>query len=64
VVVPLRPTEAVDKLHVAMDGTGVPTIPADAKGRAGKSPDGRARTRKVKLGWVFTTRWHRRRIRP
>src|ERR1035437_6979888 len=37
-----------------MDGTGVPTVPADTAGRAGKYPDGRARTREVKLGVPFT----------
>src|ERR1019366_7111006 len=37
-----------------MDGTGVPTVPADTAGRAGKYPDGRARTREVKLGVLFT----------
>src|ERR1035437_9737556 len=37
-----------------MDGTGVPTVPADTAGRAGKYPDGRARTREGKLGGLFT----------
>ena len=37
-----------------MDGTGVPTVPADTARRAGKYPDGRARTREVKLGVLFT----------
>ena len=51
---PLGPTTPVAKLYVAIDGTGVPTVPADTAGRAGKYPDGRARTREVKLGVLFT----------
>jgi len=53
-LVPLAPTKPVAKLYVALDGTGVPTVPADTAGRAGKYPDGRARTREVKLGVLFT----------
>jgi hypothetical protein len=53
-LVPLGPAKPVAKLYVAMDGTGVPTVPADTAGRAGKYPDGRARTREVKLGVLFT----------
>lgn len=43
-----------DKLYVAVDGTGVPMVPAATQGRAGKYPDGRARTREVKLACLFT----------
>ena len=53
-LVPLGPAKPVEKLYVAMDGTGVPTVSADTAGRAGKYPDGRARTREVKLGALFT----------
>jgi len=53
-VVPLARGEPTDKLYVALDGTGVPTVPADTAGRRGKGPDGRARTREVKLGCLFT----------
>ena len=53
-LVPLGPSTPVAKLYVALDGTGVPTVPADTAGRAGKYPDGRARTREVKLGVLFT----------
>ena len=42
------------KLYVAMDGTGVPMVPAELAGRTGKGPDGRARTREVKLAVCFT----------
>jgi hypothetical protein len=54
-LVPLPPAEpAPDMLYVAIDGTGVPMVPAETRGRAGKSPDGRARTREVKLACCFT----------
>ena len=43
-----------DKLYIAIDGTGVPMVPAATAGRAGKSGDGRARTREVKLACLFT----------
>src|ERR1035437_50802 len=51
---PIGPSTPVAKLYVATGGTGVPTVPADTAGRAGKYPDGRARTREVKLGVLFT----------
>jgi len=53
-VVPLGPVEPVDRLYIALDGTGVPTVPAETEGRAGKAADGRAHTREVKLGVVFS----------
>ena len=40
-------------LYVEMDGTGVPVVPAETAGRAGKQTE-QARTREVKLGCVFT----------
>ncbi|CCK65172.1 ISKra4 family transposase [Mycobacterium canetti] len=43
-----------DKLYLAIDGTGVPMVGAALRGRAGKKPDGRARTREVKLAALFT----------
>ena len=42
------------RLYVAMDGTGVPAVPKETAGRAGKTADGKARTREAKLGCVFT----------
>lgn len=54
IVVPFSSTEPVENLYIAMDGTGVPTVPADTEGRRGKSPDGRAHTREAKLGCLFT----------
>jgi hypothetical protein len=43
-----------DKLYVAIDGTGIPMTAAETEGRAGKSEDGRARTREVKMAAAFT----------
>ena len=53
-VCPLPPAVLPDKLYIAIDGTGVPMVPAAVNGRAGKTPDGRARTREVKLAALFT----------
>jgi len=53
-VVPLPPPRPADTLYIAVDGTGVPMVPAETAGRAGKYPDGRARTREVKLACLFT----------
>jgi hypothetical protein len=54
-VIPLPPPgPAPDMLYIAVDGTGVPMVPAATAGRAGKSQDGRARTREVKLACLFT----------
>jgi len=46
--------EPADTLYVAVDGTGVPMRPAETAGRKSKGPDGRARTREVKLAALFT----------
>lgn len=58
-LVPLPPTptpgEPVpDMLYVAIDGTGVPMRASETLDRKGKGPDGRARTREVKLAALFT----------
>jgi hypothetical protein len=50
----LPPATLPDKLYLAVDGTGVPMVPAATSARAGKYPDGRARTREVKLACLFT----------
>jgi len=52
-ILPL-PATPIPTLYVAVDGTGVPTVPAETEGRAGKGADGRAHTREIKLGCVFT----------
>lgn len=44
----------IPMLYVAFDGTGIPMRREDLKGRKGKSPDGSAKTREVKLGCSFT----------
>ena len=46
--------EAVATLYIAIDGTGIPVVPREAEGRKGKDETGRAKTREVKLGCVFT----------
>ncbi|MDN5798029.1 MAG: hypothetical protein L0H79_20105 [Intrasporangium sp.] len=51
---PLPPGVAPKRLYVAVDGTGIPATTAETTGRAGKHPDGKARTREVKLGVIFT----------
>jgi hypothetical protein len=43
-----------DKIYIVMDGTGAPMLPREVNPDSGKSPDGRAKTREVKLGVVFT----------
>lgn len=46
--------ETIPKLYVLLDGTGVPVAGRETENRQGKGEDGRARTREVKLGCVFT----------
>ena len=41
-------------LYLGVDGTGVPVRASETAGRAGKQPDGSARTREVKLVVVWT----------
>jgi hypothetical protein len=41
-------------LYISADGTGVPMVPEELKGRRGKQSDGTAKTRQVYLGCVFT----------
>ncbi len=48
------PVKAIPKIYVCMDGTGVPMVKSEVTNRAGKSEDGQAKTREVKLGCVFT----------
>ena len=40
---------AAATMYLGMDGTGVPVRKAETAGRAGKQPDGSAKTREVKL---------------
>ena len=53
-LVPLSLAEPPDLLYVTLDGTGVPMIPKETAGRRGKGEDGRAHTREVKLGCLFS----------
>jgi hypothetical protein len=54
-IAPLPPAGPLpDKLYVAIDGTGVPMVPAAVEGRDGKGEDGKARTREVKMAAAFT----------
>lgn len=46
---PLPPT-----LYLGIDGTGIPLRPEELAGRAGKQPDGSAKTREVKLCTVWS----------
>ena len=41
-------------MHLGMDGTGIPVRRSEVAGRAGKQPDGSAKTREVKLVAVWT----------
>ncbi len=46
--------QPVPKLYLAIDGTGVPMVPAETERRTGKGETGKAKTREAKLGCVFT----------
>jgi hypothetical protein len=46
--------DAVPVMYVEYDGTGIPVIKKETKGRAGKQEDGSAKTREMKVGCVFT----------
>ncbi|MGQ0467901.1 MAG: ISKra4 family transposase [Sporichthyaceae bacterium] len=56
--VPAASTGGPDLCYVVLDGTGAPMLPGECTGRAGKDPDrhpdGRAGTREVKIGALFT----------
>ena len=51
-------------LYVELDGTGAPMRRSEVAGRKGKGEDGRAHTREVKLGAVFTQTARDERGRP
>jgi hypothetical protein len=55
VVEPPSPDEPVaPTLYLGMDGTGVPVRKEELVGRAGKQPDGSAKTREVKLCTIWS----------
>jgi hypothetical protein len=49
-----QPAPVPDMLYVEVDGTDVPVRPSGTGDREGKADDGKARTREVKLPWLFT----------
>ena len=55
---PAQPEECqrydIPILYVSADGTGVPMVPEELVGRKGKHAEGKAKTRQVYLGCVFT----------
>jgi hypothetical protein len=51
---PLPGSQPAPILYVSADATGVPMRPEELEGRAGKQPDGSAKTRSAYLGCVFT----------
>jgi len=51
---PAPQTQALPVLYISFDGTGVPIVGRELRGRKGKQSDGTAKTREAKLGCVFT----------
>ncbi len=45
---------SVPQFYLSVDGTGVPMVGAELEGRQGRGPDGKAKTREVKLAALFT----------
>ena len=45
---------SVPQFYLSVDGTGVPMVRAELEGREGRGPDGKAKTREVKLAAMFT----------
>jgi hypothetical protein len=50
----LKPERQINRMYIAIDGTGVAVVAVETKGRKGKQPDGGSKTREAKLGCVFT----------
>jgi len=46
--------EVASTMYLGMDGTGVPMRPSEVAGRAGKQPDGSAKTREAKVVTVWS----------
>ena len=51
-------------MYLGLDGTGVPVRRAESAGRAGKQPEGTAKTREAKLVLVWTGETHNKQGRP
>jgi hypothetical protein len=47
-------TEIAPTMYLGMDGTGIPMRAKELEGRAGKQPDGSAKTREVKLCTIWS----------
>lgn len=62
--VPLPGTQAVPILYASGDASGVPMRQEELEGRAGKQPDGSAKTRMANLGCVFTQHGRDEKGRP
>ena len=55
--VPAAYTGGPDRCYIVLDGTGAPMLPSECADRPGKDPDingGKAGTREVKIGCLFT----------
>lgn len=48
------PHPSIPIIYISADGTGIPMRRKDLQGRKGKQPNGKAKTRQVYLGCVFT----------
>ena len=53
-LVPLPGTQPASIMYLSGDASGVPMRPEELEGRAGKGPEGKAKTRMAYLGCVFT----------
>lgn len=53
-VEPMDPPPPPPTFYLSMDGTGIPMRPAELVGRAGKQPDGSAKTREVKVCAIWS----------
>ncbi len=62
-VIEVEPSGAAT-LYLGLDGTGVPARKTEVKGRAGKQPDGSAKTREAKIAVVWSAETHDPKGRP
>ena len=61
---PLASSPPAPTLYLSLDGTGIPMRPAELSGRAGKQPDGSAKTREVKLCVIWSAEGRDEQGRP
>jgi len=61
---PDSPCEIPETVYLGIDGTGIPMRSAELVGRAGKQPDGSAKTREVKLCTVWSAEGRDEKGRP